>query len=771
MADLGKAYVQIVPTTKGIGNSLKSELEGAGNEGGAGFGLKFASMAKKLIVGAALGKVVKDSLDAGGALQQSFGGLVTIYGDAAEQAKKYAYEASKAGISANTYAEQAVSFGAALKQAYGGDTTLAMEAANKAILDMADNSSKFGTEIQSVQNAYQGFAKGNYTMLDNLKLGYGGTKTEMERLLKDAEKLPAAMGKKFDLSNLGDVYDAIHLIQEDLKISGVAAKEAETTFTGSMGAMKAAAQNFLANLALGEDVTKPLQEMIGNAKVFLEKNLLPMIGNILKAIPTVLKGSQDIGRSLVKEITDGIKNNAENIVKSGVDLLKSLVTGMVENAVLLVQAAVEIGKALWQALSSLDWVTIGTDIINSLKTGLTNAASTLLGEGATMETLISSIMSKMGDFIEIGGDIILNIVNGISAALPDIISKAGEITINFANAVSEHAPELLTRGVEVIKKLIEGIANGLPEIGTKAGEVIANFAEMLLNNAPQILETGITLIGELAAGIIKAIPKVLECIFNLQKAIIEKFKTMDWRTIGQDILAGIAQGLVNFGQRVVQAAKDCAKKVIDAFKDFFGIHSPSTKMMEIAKDLIQGLINGIKAMVANAASSMLAVGQALINKLNPAEWVEKGRELGAKLAEGIGNAKENVSNKIGELAEAARGKISSVNLSDVGASIGNSIANGIKSSKQNISNQMDDIINTLTNKGSSIQNKMAAINYAQSHALMGGAVGTAELYGAAGDEQLETESQIVELLERYLPIIATSDNYDAINRKMGWGLT
>ena len=214
MADLGQAYVQIVPKAEGISNKISNLVapgsEKAGQEAGGGI----ASGIKKAIVAAGVGAavvgVVKGAVEEGGKLQQSYGGLETIYGDAAEAAKKYALEAAQAGISANSYAEQAVSFGASLKQAFAGDTTKAVEAANTAIMDMTDNAAKMGTPIESIQNAYQGFAKQNYTMLDNLKLGYGGTKTEMERLLADAEKLS---GQEYNIDNLGDVYDAIHVIQ------------------------------------------------------------------------------------------------------------------------------------------------------------------------------------------------------------------------------------------------------------------------------------------------------------------------------------------------------------------------------------------------------------------------------------------------------------------------------------------------------------------------------------------------------------------------------
>ena len=254
--ELGKAYVQIIPSAKGISGSISSALSGESTSAGKSAGLNIAGSIKGVIAAAGIGAALKSALEAGGDLQQSFGGLDTLYGDAAKAAKDYAVEAAKAGISANDYAEQAVSFGASLKQAFGGDTVKAAEAANTAIMDMADNSAKMGTDITAVQTAYQGFAKQNYTMLDNLKLGYGGTKTEMERLLKDAQKLS---GVKYDINNLGDVYSAIHVIQKDLGLTGVAAQEASETFTGSLGAMKAAGQNLLANLTLGEDIGPSLQ--------------------------------------------------------------------------------------------------------------------------------------------------------------------------------------------------------------------------------------------------------------------------------------------------------------------------------------------------------------------------------------------------------------------------------------------------------------------------------------------------------------------------------
>ena len=328
MATLGSAYVQIVPSARGISGSIQKVLDPEAAAAGTSAGSKIGAFAKKAViaagVGAALFKGIQASMAEGGKLQQSYiGGLETIYGKAADAARAYAKEAAKSGISMNTYSEQAVSFGAALRQAYGGDTVKAVEAANTAILDMADNQAKMGTDIQSIQNAYQGFAKQNYTMLDNLKLGYGGTKTEMQRLLKDAEALT---GKKYDISNLGDVYEAIHVIQGELGLTGVAAAEAEGTFTGSFASMTAAAKNFLGELALGMDVTDSLNVLVTSANTFFFSNFLPMIGNIVRALPGAIATFLSQGlpmlvssvTSLLESLTSSIANVANSLTSQQV---------------------------------------------------------------------------------------------------------------------------------------------------------------------------------------------------------------------------------------------------------------------------------------------------------------------------------------------------------------------------------------------------------------------------------------------------------------------
>lgn len=290
--DLGSAYVQIVPSAKGISGSISKllggEVDSAGRSAGSSLGASLVSALSGALAAAGIGKIIGSALGAGADLQQSFGGLDTIYDGAQESAKQFAKEAYKAGISANTYAEQAVSMGASLKQALGGDSTKAINMANVAIMDMTDNAAKMGTDIGIIQQTYQSLARGNYAMLDNLKLGFGGTKAEMERLLTTAEGLPSAMGRKFDISNYADVVEAIHLVQESMGIAGVAAAEAQNTYSGSLAAMKASWENTLAGLSLGENIAPQLQALATTTSNFLFGNFFPMVGNIFKGLPTML---------------------------------------------------------------------------------------------------------------------------------------------------------------------------------------------------------------------------------------------------------------------------------------------------------------------------------------------------------------------------------------------------------------------------------------------------------------------------------------------------
>ena len=288
--EIAQAYVQLIPSARGITGKIQSildpEASAAGQSAGQSLGSSLVGVMTKVIAAAGIGKAFSAAISEGAALQQSLGGIETLFKGSADKVKGYANEAYKTtGLSANAYMENVTGFSASLLQSLGGDTNKAAETANMAMIDMSDNANKMGTSMGSIQLAYQGFAKQNYTMLDNLKLGYGGTKQEMERLLKDAEKLT---GVKYDINNLSDVYNAIHAIQENLDITGTTAKEAASTFSGSFESMKAAAQNVLGKLALGENILPSLHALLKTTSTFLFDNFLPMVGNIFSGLGLVL---------------------------------------------------------------------------------------------------------------------------------------------------------------------------------------------------------------------------------------------------------------------------------------------------------------------------------------------------------------------------------------------------------------------------------------------------------------------------------------------------
>lgn len=445
MPELGKAYIQVIPTTKGIKGELESQMGDDGESAGKKSGARIGSAIKSAILAVGIGEAIKSAVTAGANLQQSFGGLDTIYGAASDTAKQYAAEAAAAGISANDYAEQAVSFGAALKQAFGGDTTKAAEAANTAILDMTDNAAKMGTSIESIQNAYQGFAKGNYTMLDNLKLGYGGTKTEMERLLADAQKIS---GVEYNIDNLGDVYDAIHVIQGDLGLTGVAAQEASTTFSGSLGAMKAAAQNVLGNLALGEDIGPSLEVLGQTVSTFLSANLFPMVSNIVSTLPSALAGL--------------ITTLAPQLIPAGVELLVNLMNGLAETVPdLLIQVAAMIPS-------------IVSTLLDNLPALVEGAVNLFVG-------IIQAIPIILPDLIRAVIGMIPKIVQTLIRATPQIFKGALQMLGGLLQAIPNVLKAAVTGLWDIGSNLVKGLWNGISDVTGWILDKIRGFGNSILS--------------------------------------------------------------------------------------------------------------------------------------------------------------------------------------------------------------------------------------------------------------------------------------------------
>lgn len=406
--DIGKAYVQIVPSAKGIQanttKALNSQVVPAGTQAGAAMGGAIGGAAAKYLGAAALGAALVKSITNGAALEQSIGGIETLFKGSADSVIANADRAWKtAGISANQYMEQSTSFAASLLQSLGNDTNKAAKYADMAIIDMSDNANKMGTSIDMIQNAYQGFAKQNYTMLDNLKLGYGGTKTEMERLLKDAGKLS---GQKYDIENLADVYEAIHVIQGELDITGTTSKEAATTLSGSFESMKSAATNFLGDLALGRDVDKSMSALAESASVFLFNNLVPALARVLtalpsaaitliqKGVPAILKGISDFIPMMADKIvqmcnTFGTRISAwitqfannPSMANGGMQIVKSIALGLLKALPQISVALVSMQSKIWKAVAKLGvsllarGKTMGLNLVNGLWAGVKSKIS------------------------------------------------------------------------------------------------------------------------------------------------------------------------------------------------------------------------------------------------------------------------------------------------------------------------------------------------------------------------------------------------------------
>ena len=495
--ELAKAYVQIVPSAEGIQGSIShimgGEASSAGESAGTLLGTKLVGTLKKVIAAAGIGKVISDSLNLGGALQQSIGGVETLFKESADMVKAYAAQAYRTvGLSANEYMEQTTSFAASLLSSVSKDTNAAAQLANMAMVDMADNANKMGTDMASIQNAYQGFAKQNYTMLDNLKLGYGGTQAEMQRLLTDAEKLS---GVHYELGNLADMYSAIHVIQTEMDITGTTAKEAAATLTGSFAAMKAAAQNVLGDWSTGADLTAPMQALADTARTFLQGNLLPMIGNVLAGIPQLVYG-------LVPEV-----------LQTGTELVSSLAAGFAQGIPAFLSAA------LPQLLSFTE-----------------------------------ELRANAGQFVDAGLNCITQLLNGLIAGLPQLIAYVPDIIINIAGIINDNMPKILAQGVSIIVQLIAGIIQAVPALLANWQKILQAILSVI--SAINWLNIGKNILTSVANGVKSMGSSMLTAFKGGFSSALSWIKSLPAQAVkwGKNLIKGFIKGLTGKGNVVSNAA-------------------------------------------------------------------------------------------------------------------------------------------------------------------------------------------------------------------------
>lgn len=635
---IAKAYVQVIPSAEGIKGKLSGvfgkEMPSAGQSAGGIFGSNLLGKVKGLIATAGLGKVLAEAIQDGGAMEQSLGGIETLFKNSADTVIKNAEKAYiTAGMSANTYMETVTSFSASLLQGLSGNTAKAAKIADMAMTDMSDNANKMGTDMQSIQNAYQGFAKQNYTMLDNLKLGYGGTKTEMKRLLKDAQKLS---GVKYDIKNLSDVYSAIHVIQKEMGITGTTAKEASSTLQGSFASMKAAASDLMANLALGRDIGPSLQALSSTVFTYLG-NLLPAIGQILKGIPDILVEALSMAVRGLNIAGD----NAGAIAQEGVAIAIKLAEAVVSAAPYLVESVFSILAALGQTILTTDWTQLGVDMMTRLKESMDIAAGEILGtDGNIIESVLGAVRTGLPQVLEAGGTIAMGIADGIAqngplvlenglsllaelstiwtdnlpqmltigegvvntlldgiiSAGPGLFQSAVDLCSNFIVNLLSNLPQILESGKNILLKLVEGIRIVFPQLLSSAGDAIGKLLSGLAQNLPSILAAGFDLISELIVGIGNAYPDILNAGGELVSKLWDAIKEVDWIQLGKDIINGLIKGLGQMNNALWEAAKSVAKSALNSIKKALGIASPSKVMAaEVGRFIPPGVAVGAKA--------------------------------------------------------------------------------------------------------------------------------------------------------------------------------
>lgn len=592
MKEYAKATEEASQGSSRLGDIIKGQLiSEAIIIGVKALGNAMVSVGKQLV------DIGKQAISSYATYEQLVGGVQTLFGESSNTVMEYARNAYKtAGLSANEYMDQVTSFSASLLQSLNWDTEKSAKIADVAINDMADNANKMGTSMEMIQNAYQGFAKQNYTMLDNLKLGYGGTKGEMERLIADANAINASMGiySDYQIGNMSDMIEAIHVIQQAMGFTGTTALEAEKTIEGSTRATQASWKNLVAGIADENANLGELVDAFVNNLVISSQNMLPRIAQAVSGVGQLIAG---LGQALL--------DNLPLLIEKGKELLLG------------------IGSGITQAIPSI--VPIIQQLVISIGEFIKEQAPLLLQNGM-------DLITEMG--------------SGLVEGIPEFIDNALNLLQEFADFLTENAPLLIETGITFVRNMIQGIIQSIPELIARVPELISQFANVINDNAPTVLMAGVGLIWDIIKGLISAIPDLIANIPQIIQAILDVWQAVNWLDLGSKVITGIGNGFT--------AMKDFAKNSMGSVKDAIinFIKDLPSNLKAIAKKGISGLIDGFKSMLGSLKSSAIEVSTNIINSLKSILSWDNLKSIGMNMLKGLWNG---ISDMTGWLLDKIKG--------------------------------------------------------------------------------------------------------------------
>lgn len=639
MKDATNSASKMSSVMKGIGSSAIK----------VGKGLAVAGAAAATAVTALVSKSVGAFAD----YEQLTGGVETLFGAGGRSVEEYAQSVGKsvsdiqgkydslmsaqnvvlenankaymtAGMSANEYMDTVTGFSASLISSLGGDTNKAADYANSALVDMSDNANKMGTDMESIKNAYQGFAKQNYTMLDNLKLGYGGTQEEMKRLLSDAEKLT---GQRYDISSFADITQAIHAIQTQMDITGTTAKEASTTISGSWGSLKAAFQNVLVGLTTGGDMFDQSLDALINTAVTFGQNIIPAIKGALSGIGYLIEGlAPVIGETIPPLIND----LAPTLANSAVSLISSLVNGLTQSA-----------TQFSECLSNMIIVAVAG---------------------------ISSVVPQL---LDAASKIVSNLMQGLTNSMPQIVNGAVTLVEGLVNGLVNNIPLLIMGAVQLVASLANGLIANLPRIIDAGVNLITGIVSASYSMMPQIIQNGMQLVVNLAVGLVRAIPQLIAALPRITGAIVKGFKSVNWFDLGLQLIKSIWEGIKSIGSEMWNGVKEKTSELWGGVKN---VVSEKLNNIKSAYDAHGRGLKGATFAAIEGVKEYYRTGYDAINQLTGGKLGEVVNAVGEKMevvkgkfSEAFGNVKntvmtifENIKNGITEKISAAVNKVKEI---------------------------------------------------------------------------------------------------------------